>query len=193
VKRILLIATALSLVLFACFDAPIGRPAAAHLDPRLSGLWVRHEKPEADYEGWLAVPLDTHVYCLMHAKFNVKDGKATAQDEYPAVRGWISDVAKSTFLSLEPIPQLLPEYKDKRGYVSARLVFDDKGNVAVQPLSTKFKDLAHVKEGVTLAKLVEENIQDPALFDETQTFRRADPANAIEKQILEHFLGTGKN
>ena len=173
-RRLWMILTA-CLVLFACFEVPIGKPEEGRIDPRLDGLWVGHDASGGEYESWLIAPFDEHVYCLLYAQFDA-EGKRNP-DRGGAMRGWITTLAGDTFISLEPIQQLLPDFDRPKDYVLARLSF------GVELVNYQFGGLQHAKTTAALMREIEENIRDPKLFEKRQTLRRIDATVAVEKSI----------
>jgi hypothetical protein len=175
-------------VLLACLEAPLGSIAAAKIDHRLDGLWL--ETKSGKITAWMCVPVDDHIDCVVYSEFDVKDGEPKLHESL-TFRAWITPIAGSTFISLEPIAQLLPEYKDKHFYYSARLDFSGSGTLEARSLDYRFKDIAHIHDADALTRFVEENARDPLLFDDPDVYHRPDPTNPAEKAIAKALLGGG--
>lgn len=185
-KRIACIAVALCAVLFACYEAPLGKPENSKVDHRLDGLWITQDG--AEIQAWLVVPFDDHVDCVVAAKFSIVDGKPVI-GRSDTMRAWITPLAGASFITLEPIAQMLPEYKDEKIWFNARLTFRADGTVDAETLEYEYKGLRSEKDPVALARAVEANIADPALFSDPMNFHRPDPANPIEAKIRAALMG----
>jgi hypothetical protein len=181
VHRRLLLTVAACLVLFACFEVPIGKPEEGRIDPRLDGLWIGHDESGGAYETWLIVPFDEHVYCLVYAQFDA-EGKRNP-DRGGAMRGWITPLAGDSFISLEPVQQILPDFDRPKDYELARLSFEADGTLGVELVNYQFGGLQHAPTTAALMREIEENIHDPKLFEKRQLFRRIDASVAVEKSI----------
>jgi hypothetical protein len=185
-RRALWTAAVCCFALLACLEAPLGSIAAAKIDHRLDGLWLDLKSDKVT--AWMCVPVDDHIDCVVYNEFYVKDGEPTLH-EAVTFRAWVTSIAGSTFISLEPVAQILPEYRDKHFYYSARLDFGESGTLDVRWLRYKFKDIAHIKDADSLTRFVEENARDPLLLDEPEPYHRPDPSNAVEKAIMHALLG----
>lgn len=188
-NRMLAIAVVLTLVLIACFEVPLAKPEAGRLDSRFDGLWITQEKPGADYMTLFVVPFDDHAYCISLGKFDSK-GVIKAEAGVPVMRGWITSVAGSSFLSCEPVQQLLPEFTKAKDYMVGRISFEPSDTLGFQPVNYQFQDARHAQTSAALTRIVEENIHDPHLLDEVMSFRRFDETNAVEKAILDLIMRT---
>jgi hypothetical protein len=191
-QRILLIATTLALLLLACYEAPLSRPEQSRVEHRLDGLWVVQEKPGAQYDTWLIVPFDERVDCMVSTTYSIVDGELKLEGA-TTWRGWVTSIAGEAFISLEPVAQMLADHEGETGWLNARLTFRDDGTLVVEGLEYEYKDLRHVKDPDELARRVERDIRDAALFSKPVIYHRADRANPIEKKIRQQLLGEGKN
>jgi hypothetical protein len=189
-KRFLAAVMILSLIVIACFEAPLGDPLTSKVDHRLDGVWIQAQPDGKEYGAWLAAPLDEHVYCVEIATVTVVNGVVKSERPSGVFRAWMTPIAGSQFISIEPVAHLVSNNKVKKPYFSAQLTFADDGSLLVRGLDNDFKGIGDLTDPKALAKIVEQNIADPRLFGPTQTFRRPKSddksENAIESCFMQH-------
>jgi hypothetical protein len=189
-KPRLLAALLLATIVVACFDAPLGDPKTSTVDPRLDGVWFGDAQNDGkEQPTWLVAPFDEHSYCLVASSYNLRVSRVARTNADPSVwRVWLTPIAGSTFVTIEPIAHLLPASTVKHGYMHAELTFGADGTLTFRALNSEFKHITEITDRKELADFIAANIENPGLFLEAVSLHRRRQDNNAERKIEKALL-----
>lgn len=178
---------AFALVLVGCLKFPLGDPATSKLDSRIEGFWFY----QTDDERAMAriYPFDAHTYVVEYIDFG-KDGdvfKIRSRDLY---KGWLTDVKKHTFITLEPLASRLADAsEDSKSYPIFRLEFGNK-TIKATPIKDDFEPFKDVKSGAEVTSIITKEVENPAMYsDSPAQFRKLDPQQ--DEELLKQMSQMG--
>ncbi|QOV90151.1 hypothetical protein [Humisphaera borealis] len=150
-----LIVTCLSLLLSGCFEAGVGDPAKAKIDPKLVGLW----KVE-DGEMMLVKVWDDRTYIISQiAPVKSEDGVERLEPTGGCFRAWLANIGGKTFITLDQSMQRL--HKIERPFVVAQIRVEGE-KLVVQGLDPEFAESAHTP--AEMEKHIRDNLKNPKLL-----------------------------
>jgi len=188
--RIAVLVFLLAVVVACTLKAPLGDPSQSKIDHRLDGIWMTQKDGAAEAEVALVAPFDEHSYVIVYSKVQNDGGSPRIVERPLVLRGWITDVAGSTFLTTQPVAHLVPSNGNKKAYIVNQFAFVD-GALRLRPVNDEFKGIGNVTEAHEVQRLIAANIADASLFGEGASFRRLRTNDAfeakLEKMLLEQW------
>jgi hypothetical protein len=191
-KPRLLAAVLLATIVVACFEAPLGDPKTSVIDHRLDGVWITNVGSDGrSFGAWTVAALDEHIYCVIASRVTLDDAGRATNGESTVFRGWLTQVAGSSFMSIESVVHLIPNNTVEKPFLSAQLSVQNDGTLVVKTLEPAFKHIGEVRDAKKLASIVEANMSDPELFQKPQLYRRCNSDRENEERVEKCLLRGG--
>jgi hypothetical protein len=149
--------------LAACLPVPLGDPAKAKLDPRLTGVWEWHENGQVQ----LAVfrPYDEHTYIVDGLTGEPGEGDAIKPLSREMLKGWLTTVKGETFLTMESLQTVgsIPGETRQKYFIVARIKIE--GDVITATgIDPEYAKLKEIGTSTALERMISENIDDPKMY-----------------------------
>jgi hypothetical protein len=157
------VALTLLLSLAGCVGVPLGDPAKSTTDSRLFGVW---EWRDAHINRAVIRPWDRHTYVVdVLTGDPTGDGTAITPRSRNVFKGWLTDVAGQTFLTMQPIETMGTVNGDDRQptYLVVRIKLDG-ATLTASGIQPDFKPIQDAKTSADLEKAIAANIDNPKLF-----------------------------
>lgn len=146
-----------------CVGVPLGDPAKSTADSRLLGVW---EWRDGHINRAVIRPWDRHTYVVdVLTGDPTGDGTAIAPRSRNVFKGWLTDVAGETFLTLQPIETMGAVNGDDRKptYLVVRVKLDG-ATLTASGIQPEFKPIQDAKTSADLEKAIAANLDNPKLF-----------------------------
>ena len=159
------------LVATGCLPFPLGDPTQSKVDSKLLGFWLNDASEDRDLIA--LYPFDEHTYVMQDQKLHHEDGKWSPQGPPSIFKAWLVQVNGHRFLSLEPLFQkVVPQEHN----IYPAMLLETAGEVLKTRLvNADFEPLKNVKTAAEELAIVTKEVENPKLFDESQsTFRKLD-------------------
>jgi hypothetical protein len=157
------IAVASLFFLPGCVAVPLGDPAKSTADSRLFGVW---EWRDGHINRAVVRPWDRHTYVVdVLTGDPTGDGTAIAPRSRNVFKGWLTDVAGESFLTMQPIDTMGTVNGDDRkpSYLVVRIKFDG-ATLTASGIQPDFKPIQDAKTSAELEKAIAANLDNPKLF-----------------------------
>jgi len=158
-------------VLTGCLPFPLGNPAQSKVDSKLVGFWLNDAAEDRDLIA--LYPYDEHTYLMQDQKLHQEDGKWAPQGPPTLYKVWLTEVKGRRFICVDPLFQkVVPQ---EHNFYPALLVEPAGEGLKTRMVNADFEPLKAAKSAADELAIITKEIENPKLFDESQTnFRRLD-------------------
>ena len=154
-----------------CLPFPLGDPAQSKVDSKLVGFWLNDSAEDRDLIA--LYPYDEHTYLMQDQKLHQEDGKWAPQGPPTIYKAWLTEVKGHRFICLDPLFQkVVPQ---EHNFYPALLVEPVAEGLKTRLVNADFEPLKAAKSAADELAIITKEIENPKLFDESQsTFRHLD-------------------
>ncbi|HZZ44554.1 MAG TPA: hypothetical protein VFE58_16580 [Tepidisphaeraceae bacterium] len=178
-----LIAFSIIAGLIGCFEIPLGDPEQSKVDTQFTGLWLQKD-PSNNQESLVSIlPYDSRTYLVTYMAVARDAQKHITPDTETTYKMWLTNVAGTTFATLETKDpsMLLPKAEKYYAYFKISRQAD---TITAQMVEDKLIKPANLTTPQDLEKFIAQNLNNPDLLGEQTQFHLVDPDHSDDMKAI---------
>jgi hypothetical protein len=156
-----------ALAIAGCLEVPLGDPEQSRVDPKFVGHWMKRDDI-GEVTILAAQPYDARTYHVIQYGAKPDPAGAFERGGEMIFKAWLTDVAGKTFVTMQVLGQ-----ESDTPYMVVRLELADDA-LECRGIKPGFVKENGVKNESDLRKLIEANLDNLDMYEDPQTYFKAD-------------------
>ncbi|MCS7033274.1 MAG: hypothetical protein NZ561_04660 [Phycisphaerae bacterium] len=175
---VLLATLLLAVALGGCLKFPLGDPETSRVDPSFNGVWFKRGEA-GEVVLWSVQPFDSRCYLIINYTARPDGGGGWERGGFSVSKGWLSQIKGRTFLTM----QAMTNAPADAPYVVA-LIEREGETIVARGIKPDFVKENAVESADAFARLVEANVDNPAMYLDPDRYEKTGDADAETVQTI---------